>query len=369
MNSRVKSVLIQAILVAGLPWLVLGACQAPPPPAPSPSASPSASSPAAPPPAEQTATATATQPASHSALKLGLPFKADVQFTPFYVAQAKGYFTAAGLDVELQYGDESNFLRQLAAGQIDAVVASGEQVILARSAELPVTYIMTWYQRFPVAVFSTNPSIQKPADLVGRTVGLPAESGASFLGWQAFLAGNGLKANQVKTEVVGYQQREAIESGRVDAAVGYVVNEPLQLKAAGKTVQVMEIADTFNLVSNGLVVAASQIESNPGRLQALTTATLQGIRDTIDDPDAAFETALKVVPEAGDAAVRATQRQVLEGSLRFWQGSSYLGLINAGDWAKSQEFLLQNGLVQKPSPIEALIDPQFASAAKITLTR
>jgi NitT/TauT family transport system substrate-binding protein len=249
-----------------------------------------------------------------------------------------------------------------------AVVAGGEQVILARGAGVPVTYVATWYQRFPVAIFSLDPTIQKPADLVGRKVGLPAESGASYIGWQAFLAANGLQPDSVKTEVVGFMQRDAVLQKRVDAAVGYVVNEPLQLKADGKAVSVMEIADSFNLVSNGLVVASRSIDTRRPIVQGLTTAMLEGIRDTLDDPAGAFEIALKTVPEAGAPSVRATQRQVLDASLRLWDAPE-LGAINPDAWLRSETFLTRIRLLDHEVPAEGMIDPSFVNAAAVHANR
>jgi NitT/TauT family transport system substrate-binding protein len=293
---------------------------------------------------------------------VGLPYKPDVQFTPLYVAIARGYFRAEGLDVELRYGDESSFVRLVAAHEMTAVVSSGEQVILARANAIPVTYVCTWYGRFPVVVFSVDPALKTPADLVGRTVGLPAASGASYIGWQALLSASRIDPATVNTEVIGFQQLEAVRQGRVDAAVGYAANEPVQLRAQGVTPSVIEVADVFNFVSNGLVVSDALIVESPSVVQGLVTGLLAGMRDTLDDPDAAFETAATVVPEIDSPEVRDQQRQVLRASLRFWEGTP-LGAIGAEQWRESQDFLVRIGLIQHAGPVEDLIDSRFVEAS------
>lgn len=337
------------VLVAGLTALLAG-CQ--PPPAPS----------ATPPPT--TAAPGAATPAQLRSVRLALPFQPNVQFAPLYVAQANGYYRDAGLDVQFEYGDEGEQVRLAASGAVPATIAGGDQVILARAAGVPVTYVMTWFQRFPVAVFGLDPQMKTAADLRGKKVGLPANSGTSYLGWQAFLLANGIDPQDVTTSVVGYTQREAVATGLVDAAVGYVNNEPLQLQALGSDVAVIDMADTANLVSNGLVVGQSTLEQDPELVQALVTATLRGIAATLEDPDAAFEVALAQVPELADPAVRGLQRQVLEASLRLWEATP-LGSIDPEAWAESQATLRKLGLISTETAVETLTDGRFVVAAKL----
>jgi len=297
---------------------------------------------------------------------LGLPYMPDVQFAPLYVAQARGYYEAEGFDVTFEYGDESTFVRLVAGRSMPAVIASGEQVIMARAEDIPVVYVMTWYQRFAGVVFSDDPEIQTPADLVDRTVGLPFPSGASYTGWMALLATNEIDSRDVTTKVIGYTQPEAVLQGRVDAAVGYAANEPVQLRNQGIDVSVIEIADSFNFASNGLVVSEGLIDESPEVVQALVTGTLKGIRDTLEDPDAAFEIVLEVVLEtAASPTVRDQQRQVLEESLRFWE-TPRLGTIDLDVWRRSQDFLLETEVIDTATPIEELVDTSFVDAADLS---
>jgi NitT/TauT family transport system substrate-binding protein len=300
---------------------------------------------------------------------IGLPFRPDVQFTPFYVAQASGFFADQGLEVTFEYGDESTFVRRVAAHDIIATIASGEQVILAATQDIPVRYVMTWYERFPIAVFSTSLALESPRDLVGHTVGLPDQAGASYLGWQALLASEGIDPSTITTEVVGYDQVNAVSEGRVDAAVGYVANEPVQLRARGLEPGVIHVADYFNFAANGLVVAEDTLRDSPELVEAMVRALQAAIYATIEDPDAAFEAALKTVPEAADPTVRDTQRAVLEASIPLWIGdtrpanAAAVGAIDTQVWAASRQFLLDAGIVSRdPPPVDQLIDARFVSA-------
>jgi NitT/TauT family transport system substrate-binding protein len=172
-------------------------------------------------------------------ITIGLPFRPDVQFAPIYVAQALGEFASRGLDVSLEYGSETDFLQRVARGDLPAAIVGGDQVLLARAQDIPVVYVATWYHRFPVAVFSLDPTLDTAAGLAGRSVGEPMPGGVTSMGLRALLAAAGVAETDVSMEVIGFNQVEAIRGGRVDAAVGYAVNEPLRLRSEGLDVTVI----------------------------------------------------------------------------------------------------------------------------------
>jgi NitT/TauT family transport system substrate-binding protein len=298
----------------------------------------------------------ATRSGETRRITLPLPFRPDIQFAPFYLAQDQGHYAAEGLEVEFEYGNEADFLSLVAAGDLPITIASGEQVILARDEGLPVVYVMTWYQRFPIAVFAPDRTLEGPQDLVGLRVGLPSLTGASYLGWRALLASAGLEADSIATEVTGFNQIEALTAGRVDAALGYIVNEPLRMRREGREVGVIEIADHFDFVANGLVTSEDTLRDEPGLVGSIIRATLRGLRNTLDDPDAAFESALQFVPEMADDP--DTARAVLDESLRLWRAEP-LGDIDPVAWQRTHDFLLQAGFIEQAAPIEQAIDDRF----------
>ncbi|MGQ9593294.1 MAG: ABC transporter substrate-binding protein [Anaerolineae bacterium] len=297
-------------------------------------------------------------------VKVAMGYIPNVQFAPFYVAQSKGYFAEEGLEVTFDYGMESDLMKLLGTGELEFVVGSGDQVILARSQGLPVVYVVQWYRRYPVCVVALQEKgIRKPQDLLGKVVGIPGLYGASYVGWKALARATGLDEARVTLQPIGYTQVAALLEGQVDAAVCYTMNEPIQLREAGHAVDVLEVSDYTTLVSNGLITNERTIQENPALVTALVRAFLRGLRDTLDDPDAAFTTCLQYVPEAGGEN-EARQRAVLRTSVDLWR-TDRLGFSEAKAWEESVALMRGAGLISEAPPVESLFTNRFVEAAAV----
>ncbi|HEC23090.1 MAG TPA: hypothetical protein ENI95_09245, partial [Chloroflexi bacterium] len=292
---------------------------------------------------EEPAEESGTEPVS---LTLYLGFRPDVQFAPYYVAVSKGFFADQGLDVTLQHESESTMARLVATNEAQFAVVSGEQVLLGRAQGLPIVYVFEWYQLYPVAVAAKAESgIEEPADLAGRSVGVPMLEGASYIGLEALLYSAGLTDADIQLEATGFTQVETLLTDRAEAVVVYATNEPIQLEAQGVDVNVMYVADYVDLVSNGIITNEQTIAEDPDLVRAVVTAFSQALQYTIENPDEAFEISKEFVEGLGDPDVEATQREVLDRSIGFWRAER-LGQSDLASWQAMQEVLLQMGLLE-----------------------
>jgi NitT/TauT family transport system substrate-binding protein len=300
-------------------------------------------------------------------VRLAMGFVPNVQFAPMYVAVDKGYFAAEGIEVQFDYGWETDLLKLVATDELQFAIASGDQVILARSQGLPVVYVMNWYRRFPVCVLSlAEKGIADPQQLRGLTVGTPATYGASYIGWRALLDAVGVQDTDVQLVSIGYTQVAAVKEGQVDAALCYAMNEPVQMEADGDKVNVIYVADYANLVSNGLITNERSVGERPALVQSMVRAALRGLAYTIEHPDEAFEIVLKFVPEAGsDDKTRAVNRAILAKSVEFWQADAgQLGRSSSAEWAASQQIMRRIGLIGSEADVEGMFTNQFIGDAK-----
>ncbi|MFO7944439.1 MAG: ABC transporter substrate-binding protein [Anaerolineales bacterium] len=302
----------------------------------------------------------AFKPTSPELVEIRLPmgFVPNIQFAPFYVAVEKGYYREVGLEVTFDYKRETDGLALVGAGEIPFSVVSGEQVPLARAKDLPVVYVMAWYKDYPVAVIaSEDQRITEPEDLEGRTVGLPGLYGANYVGLRALLGYVGLKENDLRLDSIGYNQVEALVSDQVEAVVGYLANEPVQLRSQGYDIDVIAVADYVQLVSNGLITNQQTLNENPDLVRDMVQATLKGIQFTVENPEKAYEITHGYV-EGLEEADREVQMEVLRTSIDLYQVDPY-GKSEDQSWENMVEILRNMGLLEDAINVEAMYTNEF----------
>jgi NitT/TauT family transport system substrate-binding protein len=353
MKFRLIALVVALALLAGCFPATPTEAPAPTSVAPAASAEPAASPVASPAAAQPTA-----QPLTPVTLAMG--YIPSVQFAPFYVAQEKGYFEQVGLDVTFNYGMESDLIKLVGTNEVPFMIGSGDQVILGRSQGLPVRYITRFYRKFPVVLFAKAGSgIESLQDLEGKKVGVPGLFGASYVGWQAMVYASQLDPKKVTLQSVGFTQATSVSEGLVDAAMDYVVNGPVQLRLAGQDVVEFLVSDYIDLPSNGIITNDTVIQERPELAQAMATAFILGLRDTLNDPDAAFQASLRAVPTAGGDQ-EAVNRAIFDESLKLWQASeAELGLSDPVAWEKAATFMQEMGLIQTPVIAQDLYTNRF----------
>ncbi|WP_019586030.1 ABC transporter substrate-binding protein [Deinococcus apachensis] len=106
-------------------------------------------------------------------VKVQLKWFPQAQFAGFFVAQAKGYYKAEGLDVQfLPTGDQSP-IQTVATGTADFGTTWITDLLTARAQGIPVVHIAQLFQKSGytlVALKSSN--ITKPQDFKGKRVGV-----------------------------------------------------------------------------------------------------------------------------------------------------------------------------------------------------
>ncbi len=298
-------------------------------------------------------------------IRLPMGYIPNVQYAPFYVAVDKDYFAAEGIELEFDYSFETDGMKLVGAGQLPFTLASGEQVPLARAQGLPVIYVLQWWQKFAVGVVSlAEKNITRPSDLNGKRIGVPIFGGASYIGWKGLVWKAGLDESTMQVTDIGYTQVAALSQDKVDAAVIYVNNEPIQLRRAGKNVNIIAVSDYTNLVANGLVANQDTLTRRPELVRGMVRAFLRGLRDTIDKPDEAFATCKKYVEGLGkDAETEAAQRQVLAASIELWQAPK-LGVSDPAAWQTTLDVLKQMKLITSDVPLDKLYTNRFVDEIK-----
>ncbi len=306
-------------------------------------------------------------PAGNSAVQpldsvsLGVGFVPNVQFAPYYVGMEKGFYADKGVDLELSYGFENDYLKLVGVNETQFMVGSGDQVVLGRAQGLPVRYVMNWYTRYPVVIFAkAEQGIATPADLAGKSIGIPGPFGASYVALRGILEAAGLSEQDIKLESIGFTQAAAVSEDKVQAAVDYAVNGPVVLQQAGIATSQIALDDYLVVPANGLVTNETTLAGSPELVQRMVDATQEAIAYTLANPDEAFAIALKYVPEAGGEN-EAANRAVFDASLPYWTPAAGQtpGATNLADWQVAAEFMQRIGLVDTLVPADELFTNEF----------
>ncbi|MDH5508020.1 MAG: ABC transporter substrate-binding protein [Anaerolineae bacterium] len=291
-------------------------------------------------------------------VRLPMGYIPNVQYAPFYVAVAKGYYAEAGIQIEFDYSFETDGVALVGAEELPFAVVSGEQVLLARAQDIPVVYVMAWFQEYPVAVVASQESgIQTPADLTGKQIGLPGLFGANYIGLRALLNAGEVAEEDVTLNSIGFNQVEAFTAGQEQVIVGYQNNEPVQLRSQGYVVNVIPVSEYVHLAANGIITNEATLAEDPDLVRRFVTATLRGLADTIADPDSAYEMSKDFV-EGLAQADEAVQKEVLALSIGLWQADP-LGFSAPESWHNMQTVLLDMGLLAAPLDLDAAYTNEF----------
>lgn len=156
-------------------------------------------------------TAAPVRAVANEPLALQLKWLADAQFAGYFVAEAKGFYRAAGLDVTINPGGPDIAPMQvLASGGADVAVDWMAAALAARDAGTPVVNIGQVFQHSGMQLTCRRDGgVRRPADLKGKTVAVWfAGNEFPFLAWMAKL---GLKTGGDKPDVTVLRQGAGVE--------------------------------------------------------------------------------------------------------------------------------------------------------------
>jgi len=308
--------------------------------------------------------AASSGPSASAALRhvtLLLGFRPDVQFAPYYVGQQDGYYADAGLEVTIEHKQAPDVQRLVADGQAQFGVADATDVMIARTSGVPVVYVSTLYERFPVAIIGRKGTVPSdPAGLAGKKIGTPGKFGSSWHALLALLAAGGLGEKDVTIrEYPQFNQADGLAAGDVDLITGFRNNEPLRLEAQGIAVDLLTIDQIAPLPGPGTIVGQALLDSDPDLVRRFAQATARAQRAVIDDPDLGLQAAKVSVPAIAEDL--DTARAVLEATTVLWAGESGFGdgAIDVSRWRKAYDIMRSLDFINGSVPVEQMIAPSI----------
>jgi NitT/TauT family transport system substrate-binding protein len=281
----------------------------------------------------------------------------------FMIAQEKGFYREAGLDVAITSGKGSGSTAQLVASKATQFGFSDGYVVGNGVAKgMGLKSIGSVYRRNPAAVVVIADSeIKTPKDLEGKSIAITAGS-AQFQQWPAFVKGAGIDGSKV--EVVNIDPAGvgvALISNKVPAIAGFAQGYVPSIEIRGKKqVRIFWYADYgVTVVSNGIIVHQDLLKSDPELVRAFVAPTIKGFLYGRKNP----EEAVAIIKKYLETIDPAITRREMELSWKTWVTPNTkgkpLGWASDVDWAETVKVLKQYGGVTGALEANALYTNEF----------
>ena len=289
------------------------------------------------------------------AVTVRLKWYNQAQFAGFYVAQEKGFYKSAGLDVNIQPGGpDFPAIQMIAGGNEQFGVTGADQILIARSKGVPVVALAVIYRRNPFVLFSLAKSgIKSPKDWVGKRVGVKI-GGNEELIYRAVLAKAGIDKSQLTEIPVMFDMRPFL-AGKIDVWPGYLINEVLTAKEKGFAVNIVYPTDYgINLYADTLFTTEQMLKDKPGVVRRFVAATLKGWNAAIANP----AEAARITVKYGDKLTYAHELAMMKASVPLLKPDSRpFGYMDAAGWSSAQKLLLKAGFQKQPIDISKAFVP------------
>jgi ABC-type nitrate/sulfonate/bicarbonate transport system substrate-binding protein len=229
------------------------------------------------PPAEQSAApAGQARPAPTDKVKVALASD-SAMYTPFFIAQEKGYFADEGLDLEMINLPGGPGTTALVAGEIDYGTSAGSAASAALKGA-PIKVVYTNADRPGYDIWSTGPEVTTLADLVGKTLGIQSRSDTTDLAARMAFQQHGIDPNSVSYLAIGGgAQRMAAMQTASAAAVVLAVSDVVQLQEIGpRGRQLANLRNEVQMLYMGVVTTDKELQQHRDRAKRFLRASIKG---------------------------------------------------------------------------------------------
>jgi len=284
-------------------------------------------------------------------LKMVLNWKYQGPQGWFFLADDRGYFKAAGLDVTMDQGNGSGAPIPLVAngtydvgfGDINALI----EFAAKKPEEAPIAvYMMYNRPPFTIAVRADSP-IKTPKDLEGKTLGGAAGDGALKL-FPAFCKITKIDCSTIKiTNMQPSLREQMLMQGQVDGVFGYVNTIRFSTKLMGVDAEKQ-------------IVPKKLTKDNPAAVRGLLAAINHGLEDSLKDPDAAVAAVTKREPLINAKVERERLDATLTDEMNHPEIAKIgLGNVDTDRLKRSIDILVEADNLPRTPSVDEIFTPAF----------
>jgi NitT/TauT family transport system substrate-binding protein len=318
-----------------------------------------------------TATQTAGSGQSQKITTVSVGSPGSASDAGLYIADARGYFKAVGIEMEYQkVKGGGDLIPLLSTGKLDVgglsinsalinAIASGNELEIVADKGSYTDGSTPSYGALLVRPDLAD-QVKGPGDLKGRNIAVGSAGSALDVALDEYLGQAGLSTDDVKLTVLGQAERVlALQEGAVDVAF---VFEPFlaQAQKSGAGELLVDGGDMVANQQNAVVVYSSAFSNKEADVaQNFMSAYICGLEDyntEVAEDGADRDDIIKIVADA----TGADPDSLAEASPIGLQPD---GSLNVEDLERTIQGLAESGLVPQPVPAKDVVNTKFLENA------
>ncbi len=282
-----------------------------------------------------------------------LDWTPNTNHTGLYVAKEKGYFSDAGLDVEIVQPPEDGAEMLVGANKAQFGVSFQDSMLPAVAGEnaMPIEAVAALVQHNTSGIISLKgKGMDKPKGLEGKkyaTWDLPIEKATLKQVVEAD-GGDFSKVQLIPSTVT--DEVSALQSGSVDAIWIFYGWAGIATEVAGLETDYFAFKDidpVFDYYTPVIIGNTDWMKANPDAAKDFLTALKKGYEFAVEQPDAAADILMKNAPELDEKLVRASQKYL---SKEYKSDVSRWGYIDPERWNNFYRWINKNKLFTAEIP-------------------
>jgi putative hydroxymethylpyrimidine transport system substrate-binding protein len=269
---------------------------------------------------------------------------------PVIIAQERGYFADAGLEVEvIAPADPTDPPKMVAAGRADVAISYQPQLHLNLHQDMPLVRVGTLVSTpLTCLVVLADGPIQSIADFKGRKVGF-AVAGVQEAMLEGMLRHHGLSGDDVEQINIGWSISPALMSRQVDGVIGAFRNFELnQLEIEGMQGRCFYPENEGIPAYDELIYVANPETMDKDRIARFLAATERATQFILNNPQESWE-----IFAATSAELRNELNERAWGDT-YPRFASRPAAMDYGRYDKFEDFLLEMEMIPSKNPVSKL---------------
>lgn len=289
-----------------------------------------------------------------------LDYVANTNHTGMYVALDKGYYTDAGLNVNIVEPTEGATATLVAVGKGDFGISYQEDVTIALTSEdpLPIKAIAAIIQHNTSGfVTYADKNISSPKDFEGKTYagwGGPGEE-AVLKAVMAQAGADYSKLNVVISDGSGF---EALKD-RVDIMWFFEGWDNVKCEMNDFPINYMPVRDLderLDYYTPVIIASDETLENRPDMTKAFLAATEKGYRYAIENPDESAAILQKYAPDYSLEMLEKSQEYLSD---KYMEDTDRWGAMKDEVWDNYTDFMVEYGVIDEAIPAASCYTNEF----------